>query len=542
MAKRYSVEEFAKLHDKPKLSEQVATSTAFGVRNPSVGGQTTSAMVSNEDGFFEGAAKGIVRPFARVATNLKKMGDVNDPNYDPNAPVNFPWLGEVKPIGQSGDFVRDVKDAAGVGAEVASILIGGGGTKEVVKQGVKWLVKQGVKIGAKEGAVAGAAQMGGQALGEDKSMGEVLGDTVLGAAGGSAGGALGGGVFAGAGSVIRKAFGRVHPEKLAILEKEALDEALELTRPVLNKKGSISAFEQAGMPGGVTKEGKLSEYKVKPTERDIEVAKSVQGVVTKSKGPVDNIVAINERIADIAENEVSQFLKNNPVPFNFEDLRAYMTNAQPSFNFKTDKDAFVTYRQVRERILSKIYSSLKGKSAKSGDFGSTTDFNDVWDARKEIDRAIADELGAVTFDTPQYSGVRAAARDVREAFSGFISDSLATPGQMEKVNRMQEFLQEARKRGMDIDTEGDALKVLEQEFGISRSTADEARVAFFKDRMNQLNLMYEARGNLAEQNYKLLDKNAVQRWMKQNPTKANLLKYGIGVGSGGAILGGLIGD
>ncbi len=73
------------------------------------------------------------------------------------------------------------------------------------------------------------------------------------------------------------------------------------------------------------------------------------------------------------------------------------------------------------------------------------------------------------------------------------------------------------------------MNALKEQFGINQSDADLQRAAVFKDSMDQLNSMYDARGNIAESNYKLLDKNGIQRWIKQNPAKAKLLLKGLGI-------------
>lgn len=327
--------------------------------------------------------------------------------------------------------------------------------------------------------------------------------------------------------------------------ERSLTDTLDVIKPVLNKKEAIGAFEKAGTQGGVTNKGLLSKTVVTPTQRDIDIAKSVQGVVSKNNGPIDNIVNINKEISRVAEQEVKPFLEKNPVGFNFEDLRTYMSQKlRPEGTLKTDPESFSTYKRVSNSILNTINKTLKESAANSGQYGSITDFNDVWNARKVIDNVIEKELGSVTFDSPQYTGIRAAARDVRDVFSKFITDSLSAPGQMEKVNKMTEFLQEATKRGIDLGEE-DAIKLLEQKFGISRSTEDMARAAFFQDKMTRLNHIYEARGNIAESNYKLLDKNFLERWRKQNPEKYNLLKIGgglVGLGTLGSITKSVAGD
>jgi len=123
--------------------------------------------------------------------------------------------------------------------------------------------------------------------------------------------------------------------------------------------------------------------------------------------------------------------------------------------------------------------------------------NELWNARKVLDTKIFDELGDATFGTPQYTGVKAAARDMRTAFANFITDSLTNPGQAEEVNQFYEFMKIAKGRGMVIKSEDDAIKLLRKQMGIQDIPADIAKGAFYKFQMEQMNLMYEAVENMA---------------------------------------------
>ena len=313
-----------------------------------------------------------------------------------------------------------------------------------------------------------------------------------------------------------------------------LDEAVEVTSPARYKKDSIASMEKAGLPGGAQKQGVFGTYKAAPNARDTEVAKSVQGIVSTKKGPLDNIVAVNEEIGKVSDNLSTHFAENE-VPFNFEDLRKASDLITPDATLKADPAAFKTYARVKENLLTTMNNQLKTSAKASGTFESKTNMADVWDARKVIDQRIEEELGATTFGTPQYTGIKAAALDFRNGFNEFIANNVANPGQMEQVNKMQEFLQVSRARGIEIPDDEAAINMLRESFGLDASSEASARAAVFKDTMQRLNKMYEARGNIAESNYRLLDKNAIQRWVKQNPSKARALEYGIGVAGVGAL-------
>lgn len=139
------------------------------------------------DGFFKSVAKGIVNPFLRLGATANALGTSKalggkGANLQP---VNVPVFGETKPIASK-------KDALGVGAELASLAVGGGGTGQIIKQGLKQAVVRGAVQGARAGVVSGGLYSGGQALQQNKSTLDTLKDTATGATlGGVTGGVLG---------------------------------------------------------------------------------------------------------------------------------------------------------------------------------------------------------------------------------------------------------------------------------------------------------------------------------------------------------------
>ncbi len=162
-------------------------------------------------GFGGSVVRDIVKPVARLGTNLVQAAQVRK---NPDAtPFSGKFLGDVKAVGQSGNFGKDILDSVGVGAEVASNFIGGEGAGSVVKAGFKGLVRQGIKQGAKTGTQAGAAYGFGSGLQdqEDKNIGQILGNTAVqtikgGIIGGLTGGVLGGTV-ATPGAILGKTAG-----------------------------------------------------------------------------------------------------------------------------------------------------------------------------------------------------------------------------------------------------------------------------------------------------------------------------------------------
>lgn len=315
-----------------------------------------------------------------------------------------------------------------------------------------------------------------------------------------------------------------------------LDQAIDIVQPSFTKKEAIGAFEKAGVPGGMQKVGILGKYKYTPNQYDVDVANSIKNTVSKSKGPLDNIVEINKKISNVAEKEITPFLSNNKVPFNFEDFINYTKRVTPEPSLQSQVDALPTYNRVVTRLTDEVANELR----KTKNVDNLTDMGELWRARQKIDDIIQEELGSVTFDTPQYKGVRAAARDFRDTMNDFIADSIANPGQMENLIQIDNFIAQARKRGVDISNVAETKKALKKFYGLDNVPEQEIKAALFKSRIKDLSRAYEARARIAENNFRLMDKNAIQRWIKQNPNKWKTLKIAgglIGLGTIGSSIG-----
>ena len=296
--------------------------------------------------------------------------------------------------------------------------------------------------------------------------------------------------------------------------------------PVRGAKAIKSGKAEAQAPGLLTP-GKISYANDPKTVKIVDAVKDVLGGGVKSASEAFN--KVQGAITDTAENTVKPFLSQNRVPFDFRDLRGRLEQVTPSSGLKSDPGAFSTYSRVREEMLDDVANFLK----REGSVDNMTDLNNLWDARKVMDSKIENELGQATFGSPQYTGVKAAARDMRSAFSKFITDSLENPGQGETLNKFYDFLQTARSKGVDIRNEGDAMEALRKQFGIQDFEEDVARAAFFKDNMEKLNLMYEAADNIAPKALAEAGKTQIQLWIKEHPIAAKAL----GLLGGGALAG-----
>lgn len=258
----------------------------------------------------------------------------------------------------------------------------------------------------------------------------------------------------------------------ARVTERAVQDALEITAPVLKKQDAVQSFERAGMKGGAAeKGGLLNEYTRTPSVRDRQIAETVAPFVSKSKGPIKNIESINGEIARIATDDLRPYLQANPRTFNYKTFEAYLRKLEPPDFMKTDESLVKTYELVRQRMLD---AARKNKATMEG----------LWDARQQFDDVIAEQYGNAAFDATKNSATKRAIQDMRRATNDFIADNLGD------------------------DT--------------------------FKQKMRAMSNLYDARYNIAEQNYKLLESNRFIRWQKQNPRKAKALFWGTTAAVGGS--------
>jgi len=275
--------------------------------------------------------------------------------------------------------------------------------------------------------------------------------------------------------------------------QQNFDKTIDLVAPKISGKEGQKALMNPNVSiddAGWFKEASANFSKDPQTQR---IAQTVQEYVSPKKSYSHNMNAVKNAITETAEKTVKPFLRDNNVPFHFQDLRDRLTMMQPSSGLRADPSAVKNYNRIREEILDDLATSLK----KSGEKGRMTDMNELWNARKAIDTRIENELGDfVEFGSPQYRGARAAATDLRREINNFIVDSISNPGQAQELNKFYEFMNVAASRGMKINNTDDAYRLLRQQMGIQDIPEDVAKGAFFKFQLNRMSDMYEAAGNL----------------------------------------------
>lgn len=537
----------------------------------------TQTQSTDEPNFLESIAGNIAKPFVRLGTNVenayneaKSIGDIhNQSAFDADQAKiqdlnqngqNLPIVGNVKPVGQSGNAVQKLGDTLGTGAQIAATVLPIGEGASVGKATLGTALKQGARIGGATGALYNAGQ---ELQNPDANINTIGGQALLGGITGAVGGAVLGPALAALtktpigilgvkafmdGGDKWEAFTTKYPTAARQINavanpKGALlgDETSQIT-DALTPKLTPTEFKAAGRAGQtseptLTKGSEVVGSKiptvVKATQAVQDVAstlgKKATDVIKSGVGQVTgNINRVNSLIGEYSDKEVKPLLSQNKAPFNFEDLRDSLNLVQPSSGLKADPAALSTYSRIREEVLNTAASALR----KIGKTDNATDFNDIWNVRKIVDSKIESELGETTFGTPQYTGVKAAARDMRQGLTQFIDESLRYPGQMEKVNRLNASLGTLKQKGVDVTEE--MLPALKKQLGVAEDAKGTAVADAFKAHIAKIRSLYDAADHL-ETKIGTETKSKVGAFLKAHPvakklTGATLTGAGIGTG------------
>ena len=305
---------------------------------------------------------------------------------------------------------------------------------------------------------------------------------------------------------------------------------VQLVTPKATMKG-IEEGAPVGYSKGIIPKGKVEGIR---DPRIVEIANATEGILKEGDTAISGVNKVEKAIEDTSEIVIKPFLSRNPVPLYYDNFIKKLELVSPSKSFKRDSTAFQTYNETRELLINKVGNALRDMSRRQGDFKNLTDFNDVWDSRKMIDSIEEAQLKVLDFGTPEYTGIKSAVQDFRKAHTDFILDSLAYPGQMEQLLKVEDFFKLYKARGGSISSPEQAIELVKQ-FGISNTSDDIARSAFFRDKMKELNLLYEAKANLRTNVPREIGKTKFQ---VQHPTATKVIKRGaqaVGIGAAGGL-------
>lgn len=422
-------------------------------------------------GFLRSVAEGIAKPFAQVgvaATNFGESvvdlarGDIKGANEALSKERNVPLLGKTKPFATGKETAGGAAKAVlGTGLEIGSTIVGGGGVGAVGKSTVKGLAKQAAKQGAKFGATTGAFSSIGQELQNENST---LGSTIKAGLGGAASGVVIGGALGGATGAV----GAGVKNTLNRAKNKVSREAFEIIEPELTLLEKQTALAE----GRATK-GKFGTIKINPTKRDLQVARAVEGVVSKKKGLIGNIISIRNEIKKEAQATMNG-LKRYKTDYKVEELSSKLGSLE--------KPPLV----VSDTRLNNAYDLAQKKFVEFAE-KEKNDLPGLLRARQKFDNWIEESFPKI-FDDPNNTPLQKALRDMRTSANDFIESKLPAKSQ-------------------------------------------------FRNKLRRQSLMYEALDNIANKSRKDVGKSAVQRFMRKHPVATNAAKVAVYGAAGAVGLG-----
>ena len=214
--------------------------------------------------------------------------------------LDLPFFGNVKPVGQTGNFARDVADTVGVGTEIASTAVPLSRAPNILGRFATGQIGRGIGTGMTVGGIGGSMFGAGretqnQAQREDGgfSLGAIAGATARDAAFGAGGGA----VLGGAGAVGAKSLRFARDVRNPVgARREAVDEFLGSKQSLQNEVNRLGA-QRVDIPGIVAQDDVFNAIRVKDGKLDtdgaVEVVRESTDALLDIKGQllprVDNL-------------------------------------------------------------------------------------------------------------------------------------------------------------------------------------------------------------------------------------------------------------
>ena len=214
----------------------------------------------------------------------------------------------------------------------------------------------------------------------------------------------------------------------ARLAKQTIEETLEIIKPQLTKIQKKQALEAGrGIVSGKILPRRFEKITVAPTPRELEMANILDGIITKSKNPVENIETIDNEIVKLATSVQEGLAENNAI-FNKNQLRAALdkTKAESRIVFGTDATLQNNYNAVVDEMVRQAGSQ-------------TGNVSGLLQARKNFDKIIESKFPKILSNPLGDTARQNAIRDVRRAVNDFIADKLPE-GNLFKAQLRQQSL------------------------------------------------------------------------------------------------------
>lgn len=302
-----------------------------------------------------------------------------------------------------------------------------------------------------------------------------------------------------------------------------LQKTVDMTGDILNKDERINAIKE-GRGNSPTNFNKGS---IQASDLDIKRANLINDVI-KSDDLNTNISDAKSAIKHISENVVKPFLEENPNHYDPADLEAYVERkVQPTMSIKSNPSALKIFNDIKDKALN-IASKMPN------------DTGGILEARKVLDSFIKKEYGDTVFQEAQNTAIKQAPVMARNAFNDFVADSLKFKGNIGAVNKIEDILAETQKRGIKLDSLGDAREILQKQFGAEPLPEDAFKEAFFRYNMKKMSALYEAVDNMAQRAESTINDSKVSAkikdFKKNNPLKTKAANAAVRA----SVVGGLI--
>ena len=231
--------------------------------------------------------------------------------------------------------------------------------------------------------------------------------------------------------------GKLAEKGAGVLEEKLAKQVSQETLDIVGRDVNImtkAERETALKAGQVEKPGIFKPATIKVSPQDQEIAQSVQGIVSKSKNPIENIDNIRTKIGEVAA-KTETLPKENDAIFNNAQIKSALlqTKEGSSVIFAGDK----TLENAYDSVVNEFMKILDSKPNK---------LSSVLEARKEFDQVIKQKFPKI-FDKFSGDNIRAnAVKDVRMAANDFVSDSLPEGNQFKALLKEQSNMYRAIDR------------------------------------------------------------------------------------------------
>jgi hypothetical protein len=188
-----------------------------------------------------------------------------------------------------------------------------------------------------------------------------------------------------------------------------------------------------------------------------------------------------------------------------------------------------------------ITSLTRLRDVAGGNTIPTKPKGNFWDARKIIDTVYNDATKGKAFTDESLQGAKAGYASLRGTFKDFLSESFRYPGQMDKVNAVNEFLK--TPQAMKMNKAGWSVPDIESQFGLTPNPTSVKNADLWNAHMDTLSGLYKAQDTLASKISSEKSLTGLGAFQVKHPLVSGILKTGAeaaGVGAAGGTAYGLL--